>query len=37
MIIQTLYQQGSSTPVNFFDEHHCSDLLFTEDGGLRRA
>jgi succinate dehydrogenase / fumarate reductase flavoprotein subunit len=32
MIIQTLYQQGIKHRVNFFDEHHLLDLLFTEDG-----
>ncbi|MDQ3044837.1 MAG: succinate dehydrogenase flavoprotein subunit [Chloroflexota bacterium] len=32
MIIQTLYQQGIKHNVNFFDEHHLLDLLFTEDG-----
>jgi succinate dehydrogenase / fumarate reductase, flavoprotein subunit len=32
MIIQTLYQQGIKHHVNFFDEHHLLDILFTEDG-----
>ncbi len=32
MIIQTLYQQGIKHNVNFFDEHHLLDILFTEDG-----
>ncbi len=32
MIIQTLYQQGIKHNVNFFDEHHMLDILFTEDG-----
>jgi succinate dehydrogenase / fumarate reductase flavoprotein subunit len=32
MIIQTLYQQGIKNHVNFFDEHHLVDVLFTEDG-----
>jgi succinate dehydrogenase / fumarate reductase flavoprotein subunit len=32
MIIQTLYQQGIKHHVNFFDEHHLLDVLFTEDG-----
>src|SRR3712207_5180124 len=32
MIIQTLYQQGIKHNVNFFDEHHLLDVLFTEDG-----
>ncbi len=32
MIIQTLYQQGIKHNVNFLDEHHLLDLLFTEDG-----
>ncbi|HEV2067826.1 MAG TPA: succinate dehydrogenase flavoprotein subunit [Thermomicrobiales bacterium] len=32
MIIQTLYQQGIKHAVNFFDEHHLVDILFTEDG-----
>ena len=32
MIIQTLYQQGIKHNVNFFDEHHLLDILFTDDG-----
>jgi succinate dehydrogenase / fumarate reductase flavoprotein subunit len=32
MIIQTLYQQGIKNQVNFFDEHHLVDVLFTDDG-----
>ncbi|MGH2557433.1 MAG: succinate dehydrogenase flavoprotein subunit [Thermomicrobiales bacterium] len=32
MIIQTLYQQGIKHHVNFFDEHHLLDLIFTDDG-----
>ena len=32
MIIQTLYQQGIKHKVNFFDEHHMLDVLFTDDG-----
>ncbi len=32
MIIQTLYQQGIKHQVNFFDEHHLLDILFSEDG-----
>ncbi|MBA3275463.1 MAG: succinate dehydrogenase flavoprotein subunit [Chloroflexia bacterium] len=32
MIIQTLYQQGIKHNVNFFDEFHLLDILFTEDG-----
>jgi len=32
MIIQTLYQQGIKHNVNFFDEHHLLDVLFSEDG-----
>jgi succinate dehydrogenase / fumarate reductase flavoprotein subunit len=32
MIIQTLYQQGIKHKVNFFDEHHMLDLIFTDDG-----
>ena len=32
MIIQTLYQQGIKHNVNFFDEHHLVDVLFTDDG-----
>ena len=32
MIIQTLYQQGIKHHVNFFDEHHLLDILFTDDG-----
>jgi len=32
MIIQTLYQQGIKHKLNFFDEHHLLDLLFTDDG-----
>src|SRR5919106_2191917 len=32
MIIQTLYQQGIKHDVNFFDEHHLLDILFTDDG-----
>ena len=32
MIIQTLYQQGIKHNVNFFDEHHMLDLLFSDDG-----
>ncbi len=32
MIIQTLYQQGIKHNVNFFDEHHLVDLIFTDDG-----
>jgi succinate dehydrogenase / fumarate reductase flavoprotein subunit len=32
MIIQTLYQQGIKHHVNFFDEHHLVDILFSDDG-----
>jgi len=32
MIIQTLYQQGIKHHVNFFDEHHLLDILFTDNG-----
>ncbi|CAA9560121.1 MAG: Succinate dehydrogenase flavoprotein subunit [uncultured Thermomicrobiales bacterium] len=32
MIIQTLYQQGIKHAVNFFDEHHLVDIIFTDDG-----
>ncbi len=32
MIIQTLYQQGIKHRVNFLDEYHLVDLLFTSDG-----
>lgn len=32
MIIQTLYQQGIKNQLNFFDEHHLLDVLFSEDG-----
>lgn len=32
MIIQTLYQQGIKNNLNFFDEHHLVDLLFSDDG-----
>ncbi len=32
MIIQTLYQQGIKHNVNFFDEYHLLDVLFTDDG-----
>jgi succinate dehydrogenase / fumarate reductase flavoprotein subunit len=32
MIIQTLYQQGIKHKLNFFDEYHLFDLIFTEDG-----
>jgi len=32
MIIQTLYQQGIKHNLNFLDEHHLLDLLFTDDG-----
>jgi succinate dehydrogenase / fumarate reductase flavoprotein subunit len=32
MIIQTLYQQGIKHNVNFLDEHHVLDVLFTDDG-----
>jgi succinate dehydrogenase / fumarate reductase flavoprotein subunit len=32
MIIQTLYQQGIKHQVNFFDEHHLLDVIFTNDG-----
>ncbi len=32
MIIQTLYQQGIKHQLNFFDEHHLLDILFTDDG-----
>ncbi len=32
MIIQTLYQQGIKHKLNFFDEHHMLDVLFTDDG-----
>ena len=32
MIIQTLYQQGIKHNVNFLDEHHLRDVLFTDDG-----
>jgi succinate dehydrogenase / fumarate reductase flavoprotein subunit len=31
MIIQTLYQQGIKHRVNFFDEHHLLDILFTDN------
>ena len=36
MIIQTLYQQGIKHNVNFFDEHHLLDILFTDDGRMLR-
>ncbi len=32
MIIQTLYQQGIRHNLNFFDEHHLVDVIFTDDG-----
>ncbi|MCO5228903.1 MAG: succinate dehydrogenase flavoprotein subunit [Thermomicrobiales bacterium] len=32
MIIQTLYQQGIRHNLNFFDEHHLVDIIFTDDG-----
>ena len=32
MIIQTLYQQGIKHKVNFLDEFHVLDLLFSDDG-----
>ncbi|MFM9106895.1 MAG: FAD-binding protein, partial [Chloroflexota bacterium] len=32
MIIQTLYQQGIKHNVNFLDEHHLLDILFSDDG-----
>jgi succinate dehydrogenase / fumarate reductase flavoprotein subunit len=32
MIIQTLYQQGIKHNVNFFDEFHLLDIIFTDDG-----
>ncbi len=32
MIIQTLYQQGIKNDVNFLNEHHLLDIIFTEDG-----
>jgi len=32
MIIQTLYQQGIKHNVNFFDEFHLVDIMFTDDG-----
>jgi succinate dehydrogenase / fumarate reductase flavoprotein subunit len=32
MIIQTLYQQGIKHKVNFLDEFHLLDLIFTDDG-----
>jgi succinate dehydrogenase / fumarate reductase, flavoprotein subunit len=32
MIIQTLYQQGIKHKVNFFDEHHLLDVIFSSDG-----
>ena len=32
MIIQTLYQQGIKHNVNFHDEEHLVDILFTDDG-----
>ena len=32
MIIQTLYQQGIRHNLNFFDEHHLVDMIFTDDG-----
>src|SRR5690606_36546720 len=32
MILQTLYQNSIKHKVNFFDEHHLVDLLFTDDG-----
>ena len=32
MIIQTLYQQGIKHRVNFLDEYHLLDLLFSDDG-----
>jgi succinate dehydrogenase / fumarate reductase flavoprotein subunit len=32
MILQTLFQNSIKHNVNFFDEHHVVDLLFTNDG-----
>ncbi len=32
MIIQTLYQQGIKHDVNFLNEHHLLDIIFTDDG-----
>jgi succinate dehydrogenase / fumarate reductase, flavoprotein subunit len=32
VILQTLYQNSIKHKVNFFDEHHVLDLLFTDDG-----
>jgi succinate dehydrogenase / fumarate reductase flavoprotein subunit len=32
MILSTLYQNAVKHKVNFFDEHHLLDLLFTDDG-----
>jgi succinate dehydrogenase / fumarate reductase, flavoprotein subunit len=32
MILQTLYQNSIKHKVNFFDEHHLVDLMFTDDG-----
>ena len=32
MILQTLYQQGIKHKVNFLDEFHVLDLLFSDDG-----
>jgi succinate dehydrogenase / fumarate reductase, flavoprotein subunit len=32
MILQTLYQNSIKHKVNFFDEHHVVDLMFTDDG-----
>jgi succinate dehydrogenase / fumarate reductase flavoprotein subunit len=32
MIIQTLYQQGIKHKVNYFDEHHLLDVIFSSDG-----
>src|SRR4051795_13019317 len=32
MILQTLYQQCIKNGVEFYDEYHLTDILFTEDG-----
>ena len=32
MILQTLYQNSIKHKVNFFDEHHVIDLIFTNNG-----
>ncbi len=32
MILSTLYQNSVKHKVNFFDEHHLLDLIFTDDG-----